>query len=150
MVKVKCCVGCQRNCKCLRMTWINRKVRTGTGQPVLHSDSCPQWVKWSPLWGPSSSVLNSAPNVDSLGRLTGNSETHVFMVQSSLPGFMTGVGLNIQHEAQARRKNAYWKQLCCLLHLRIIGANKTHRGLTLPYCLRYLLPHYAPATLAHF
>lgn len=91
MVKVKCCVGCQRNCKCLRMTGTNRKVRTGTGQPVLRSDSSPQRVKRSPLWGSSSSVLDSAPNVDSLGRLTGNSETRIFMVQSSLPAFITGV-----------------------------------------------------------
>lgn len=92
MVKVKCCVGCQRKCKSLRMTWINRKVGTGTGQPVVHSDSCPQWLKWS-----GSSFLDSAPNVDTLGRLTGNSETYVFMLQSSLLRFMTGVGVEISN-----------------------------------------------------
>lgn len=46
--------------------------------------------------------------------------------------------------------NAYWKQLYFLLQLRIIGSNRAHRGLTLPYCLPYPVPHYAPATLAHF
>lgn len=154
MVKVKCCVGCQRKCRRLRA--VDKQKGQNRNKGNLHY--APTHVPEGDMVTSSGARLLSSQQLTwcySLVRVTGNGETHVY---STIVLAMANIWCKSEHLTPSSlvKWTLAWNSQhhCCVFHPRATATGKAQRGLTLPHglhsppCFHCVFTFTGPSTLS--